>query len=127
MGGVAVKTYSRTQKVRALSSGEAEFYAAVSGATEGLGAAALMADFGWKAVVDLWTDSEACKGLCNRTGLGKVKHMDVQLLWLQDAVRRDRVRLGKVRGDRNPADLMTKHLGRAAIEKNLGKLGFARP
>ena len=99
----------------------------MKGCAEGLGVQALCRDLGLEMDVKLWTDSEACKGICNRTGLGKVKHMDVQLLWLQDAVRRERVRLGKIRGDRNPADLMTKHLGRAAIEKNLGKLGFARP
>ena len=52
--------------------------------------------------------------------------MDVQLLWLQDAVRRERVQLEKVRGDRNPADLMTKHLGGQVIMKNLDRLGFRK-
>ena len=72
------------------------------------------------------TDSSACKGICGRSGLGKIKHLDVQLLWLQDAVRRDRVEMVKIRGDRNPADLMTKHLGSQPISMNLARLGFER-
>ena len=30
----------------------------------------------------------ACMGICGRTGLGKVKHMANQMLWLQDVERR---------------------------------------
>ena len=52
--------------------------------------------------------------------------MDVQLLWLQDAVRRGRVQLAKVRGDKNPADLMTKHLSGQLVIKNLERLGFVK-
>jgi hypothetical protein len=43
--GVAVKHWSRTQKARALSSGEAEYYAIVSGSAEGLGLAPLPPDY----------------------------------------------------------------------------------
>ena len=124
--GVCLKTWSTTQTVVALSSGEAEYYAAVKGSAEGLAIQAYCRDLGLELNVKLLTDSSACKGVCGRTGLGKLKHLDVQLLWLQDAVRREKVWLEKVRGDKNPADLMTKHLSRPAIEKNLGRLGFAR-
>ena len=72
------------------------------------------------------TDSSACKGICARTGLGKIKHLDVQLLWLQDAVRRELVEMVKIRGDRNPADLMTKHLGGQLIASNLARLDFQK-
>ena len=123
--GVCLKTWSTTQTVVALSSGEAEYYAAVKGCAEGLAIQSFCRDLGIQVKVQIWTDSEACKGICNRTGLGKIKHMDVQLLWLQDAVWRERVKLVKVRGDKNPSDLMTKHLSRAAIERNLARLGFA--
>ena len=34
------------------------------------------------------TDSSDCRGICGRTGLGKVKDMAIQMLWLQDVVRR---------------------------------------
>ena len=41
-----MKAWSTTQKVVALSSGEAEYYAAVKGASEGLGFLAGCADLG---------------------------------------------------------------------------------
>ena len=124
--GVCLKTWSTTQTVVALSSGEAEYYASVKRCAGGLAIQSFCRDLGIDVNVQIWTDSEACRGICNRTGLGKIKHMDVQLLWLQDAVRRERVKLGRVRGDKNAADLMTKHVSRVVIEKHLGRLGFTR-
>ena len=88
VGDICVKAWSTTQKVVALSSGEAEYYAAVKGVSEGLGFLAGCADLGiWvdgKVSLRVSTDSSACKGICQRTGLGKIKHIDVALLWLQD-------------------------------------------
>ena len=124
--GTCLKTWSTTQTVVALSSGEAEYYAAVKGCAEALAIQTFCCDLGIEIDVRIWTDSEACKGICGRTGIGKIKHLDVQLLWLQDAVRREKVKLGKIRGDKNPADLMTKHLSRVVIDKNLERLGFKR-
>ena len=124
--GTCLKTWSTTQTVVALSSGEAEYYAAVKGCAEGLAVQSYCRDLGLEVRVRIRTDSSACKGICARTGIGKLKHLDVQLLWLQDAVRRERVELVKVRGDRNPADLMTKHLGSLPIATNLARLGFQK-
>ena len=122
--GACLKTWSTTQTVVALSSGEAEYYAAVKGCAEGLALQSYCRDLGLEVDVRISTDSSACKGICARTGIGKVKHLDVQLLWLQDAVRRAKVEMVKVRGDRNPADLMTKHLGHQTIWMHMFTLGF---
>ena len=80
VGGVALKTWSRTQKTIALSSGEAEFYGMVSGAAEGLGFQSLAADLGWKMAMRLKTDSAAGKGMTGRRGVGKVRHLEIRLL-----------------------------------------------
>ena len=48
VGGIGVKHWSRTQKARALSSGEAEYYAMVTWCAEGLGMQALAEDLDWK-------------------------------------------------------------------------------
>ena len=109
-----------------MSSGEAEYYAAVKGCAEGIAIQSYCRDLGMELNVRIGTDSSACKGICARTGIGKLKHLDVQLLWLQDAVCREKVELVKIRGDRNPADLMTKHLGSQLIASNLARLGFER-
>jgi hypothetical protein len=72
MNGVAVKHWSRTQSTRALSVGEAEYYAVVTGTAEGLGVKALGEDMGMKMRVAVWTDSDACRSVANRRGLGKL-------------------------------------------------------
>ena len=45
---------------------------------------------------------------------------------MQDLVRAKEVRLHKVLGTENPADLMTKPLARAEIDGHLARLGLSR-
>ena len=76
-----------TQSVVALSSGEAEFVSSVRGASFGLGVKSMLEDFGNEVkYVVLFTDSTAAKGMAGRSGLGKVRHLDCGLLWLQNLV-----------------------------------------
>ena len=125
VGDVCLKAWSTTQGVVALSSGEAEYYAAVKGASEGLGFQAACEDLGMgRMTVKILTDSSACKGICQRTGLGKVRHIDVALLWLQDLVRRGRIVMRKIPGSENPADLMTKYLTGVKTALITNGLGF---
>ena len=49
-------------------------------------------------------------GVCQRQGLGKLRHISTQSLWIQDKVRTGAVELRKVRGDINSADLFTKFI-----------------
>lgn len=112
--GVCLRTWSTTQRVVARSSGEAELYAAVRGASEGLGLRSMAQDLGWRWSVRVLTDSSACRGTCG-SGLGRLKHLAVEDLWIQDAV--------KQRSEDNVADLLTKHLARTAIDKHAAKLG----
>jgi hypothetical protein len=49
-------------------------------------------------------------GICTRQGLGKLRHIDTQTLWIQEKVRLKQITLKKVLGDVNPADLLTKFL-----------------
>jgi hypothetical protein len=94
-----------------LSSGEAEFYGVVRAAGAALGQQSLFADLGVSLGVRVWTDSSAAIGICSRQGLGKLRHIDTQALWIQEKVRTRQIILKKVKGDVNPADLLTKHLG----------------
>ena len=57
--GTVVKHWSRTQATRALSTAEAEYYAVVTGAAEGLGMQPMMANLGVTNQVRVWTDSNA--------------------------------------------------------------------
>ena len=61
-GGHCIKTWSKTQALIAKSSGEAELYAVVRGATEALGMATLARDMGKKVEIQLHIDALAAKG-----------------------------------------------------------------
>ena len=106
-GGV-VKTWSSTQATVAQSSGEAEYYAMVRAAAEGIGMQSIMKEMGWDAEIRIRADSSAAKSIASRIGLGKVRHMEVKFLWLQEAVKTKKVEVRKVAGTLNPADVLTK-------------------
>ena len=110
LGKHLIKSWSSTQASVSLSSGEAEFYGVVKAGGTCLGYQSLVRDLGYKLPVRVWTDSTATMGICGRQGLGKLRHIDTQCLWIQQRVRDGTIELVKVRGEDNPADLFTKHL-----------------
>ena len=123
LGGVGIKHWSRTQKARALSSAEAEYYAIVSGTVEGLGVASLLEDLGWKVGIKVWTDSSAAKAAASRRGHGRMRHVELKYLWVQELVRSGRIVLDKVPGVRNVADHLTKGKGVSEVKGLLESVG----
>ena len=124
VGRHAVKHWSSTQASISLSSGEAEFAGVIRGAGQGLGYQALLRDVGVELPLRVWTDSSAAIGICSRQGLGKLRHLDTHTLWVQQAVRTKRIDLRKVPGERNPADLLTKHsISRQHLEELVSLYG----
>ena len=85
-----IKTWSNTQSVVALSSGEAEYYGMVKGASLALGIRSMLSDLAVNLTIRLRTDATAAKGIAARRGLGKVRHIEVNQLWLQDKVQKER-------------------------------------
>jgi hypothetical protein len=124
--GGLVKTWSGTQTIIAQSSGEAEYYALVRAAAEALGLQSIMTDLGWRSTIRLWVDSSAAKAIASRTGLGRVRHMEVKFLWLQQAMRDKKFRLFKIAGKNNPADVGTKPHSWKEIEGLMNKVGVAK-
>ena len=122
--GGLLKSWSTTQGATALSSGEAEFYAAVEGCKEGIGLKALLADLGVTVKVEVIQDSTAAKGTMSRAGIGKIKHLDTGWLWVQDVVRSGIVTLKKINGKVNPADLLTKPKSAAEAARLSSSLGY---
>ena len=120
LSGGVVKAWSKTQGPVALSSGEAEYYAMVKGTLEGIGLQSLARDRGWELELRLFVDSSAAKAIASRKGLGKVRHIEIRHLWLQQAVRDKKVVPRKVLGKESPSDVMTKGLSMIGIEKLLG-------
>ena len=58
-----------------------------------------------------------------RLGIGRVRHLSVSDLWVQQASRRGLVTYHKVAGKDNPADLFTKPLEEETMNKHLRRLG----
>ena len=99
LGQHVLKSWSTTQTVVALSSGEAEYYGIAKGTCEGIGIVGLIEDFsGRRMKINLATDSSAAKGIATRKGVGKVKHLETRTLWVQDQIERGRVKVRKVIG-----------------------------
>lgn len=121
-GKHAIRTWSSTQPSVTFSSGEAEFYGLVKAAGAGLGHQSIMRDFGLTTPVRVWTDSSAALGISTRSGLGKLRHLETHTLWVQKNVGVGAIQVRKVRGDVNPADLFTKHLGSEEKRHQLVKL-----
>ena len=87
LGSHLVKSWSSTQAAISLSSGEAEFYGVVKASGMAFGYQALMEDLGVGLPIRVWTDSSATMGICSRSGLGKLRHVDTRSLWVQQRVR----------------------------------------
>ena len=121
------RSTSTTQAVISLSSGEAEFYSAVKGASVGIGITSLLRDFGvtMPEPIRLRVDSTACLGMAGRKGAGRVRHIHTPCLWIQHAVADGRVVIDKIGGTANPADLGTKSLAKEPIRRILAQCGFA--
>ena len=119
LGEHLIKSWSVTQGVIALSSGEAEYYGIVKGSSVGMGVQSVLGDLNIKCKLQVLTDSSAAKGIASRRGLGKVRHIEVNQLWVQEKVAEGAIELHKIQGDKNLADSLTKHVGREIIDMHM--------
>ena len=116
-GKHCLRTYSVTQKFVTLSSGEAELMALVKATTEAIGLTQLAEGWGLSLRARVLVDSSAALAVTNRKGNGKLRHVRIGHLWVQELAEREEVDFVKVRGTHNPADLLTKHLVGGRIEE----------
>ena len=125
---------STTQNVVALSSGESEYYGLVKTSSRALGLQAPAQDFGVDRAVSVHMGSTACNGVASRRGVGKLRHLHVQVLWVHAAVQETKLNIMKVPGKENCADLGTKRLAlremlecmrRAGLRLEIGRPAIA--
>ena len=69
----------------------------------------MLKDMGINIGIRINTDSSAAKGMANRRGLGKVRHIELTDLWIQDQVAKGRLIIVKISGTDNHSDSLTKH------------------
>ena len=107
-GSHCLAHWSRTQLNVALSSGEAELNAALKGGSELLSLRTLLMELDVPVKVVLYGDSSACCGTVHREGCGRIKHLEIRQLWLQQQIRAGDIDYEKVARQNNPADSMAK-------------------
>ena len=122
ISGANMKHWSRTRKARALSSGQTEYYAIVTGSAGGLGVQSLAIDLGWSFRVIVHTDSSTAKSVAGRRGLGKMRHVELNYLWVQEAVSKGRIRIEKIPGYHNQAGILAKPKERRELGRLLAKV-----
>ena len=69
------------------------------------------------------TDASAAQGISMRTGLGKLRHIDTNQLWVQDKVAKGLLKVTKIHTDVNIADHLTKYLNQNGISRHLNRTG----
>ena len=114
---------SRLQKTVALSSGEAELNAQILGLAEGIGVSNLCREWGLPSELACYSDSSAARGIACRVGVGKMKHLQVKQLWIQEQVRAGRTSVSWISHNINSADALTHHCTEAQMNEHLTRFG----
>ena len=125
-GGHLLSHWSRTQQVISLSSAEAELHALCKAASEGLAVSNMGHEMYLGIPMRLSTDSSAARGIVQRTGVGKVKHLDIKSLWIQERESMGDFTCVKVPRLENWSDLMTHHWSEAEGDKHLAGMAVER-
>ena len=86
-GSHCLKTWSSTQKSITLSSAEAELVAAVKASTELIGSIQMELAWGYTTTGEVYVDSSAALAVVARKGNGKLRHVKVGCLWIQEKQR----------------------------------------
>ena len=79
---------------------------------------------GFDISVRIHSDACAAIGIARRRGLGNIRHLDVEDLWVQQKFRDRGVDLVKVPGIDNPADTLTTYVAADLLNKMLQKVGM---
>ena len=75
----------------------------------------MMCDLGFAIKLVLIIDAKATEHIFHRHGIGKMKHIDVAHLWLQDEVKSNRLKVRRVMSEHNLADIWKKALSNNII------------
>ena len=101
--------------MRALSTGQSEFYAITKGSAHSLHSQAILKGFGVVVEAVVLSDASAGIGIASRQGCGRLKHLEVKWLWVQEKVS-EKALLRKHPAETNIADLATKYLTKHRME-----------
>ena len=125
MNSCLLNSGSHNQGLIALSSAEAETYAATAGACDAL---FLSRCLGYlleaEISIKLLIDNSACRYILSRAGCGRVRHLSTRVLWMQQRVERKELSVGAVLSSENVADIGTKRLSVPTMKYLAHNLGM---
>lgn len=83
-------------------------------------------EFAWKNSgkdlgVVVWVDAQATIGLSFRSGLGRARHIEPGVLWIQVFLGRGECEIRKVSGDNKSVDMLTKPRFRDTLYRHLDR------
>ena len=88
-----------------------------------MGIQSMLRDRGQGSATSLYADSSAALAIAKRKGVGRLRHINVSALWIQDVQDREGAAYTKILGTNSPADLMTKYLARDQSDKHIPTMG----
>ena len=109
-----------------LSSCEAELNSTLKGAIEALNVQPLANSFNDWPSLELRTDASAARGVIMRQGVGKVRHLHVKQLWIEDAVAAGEFQIVKPPRAHNCSDALT-HAWPPADQRFWSEMGLQYP
>jgi hypothetical protein len=105
--------------VLALSSSESEYYSLTTGLQEAMHAKNILVELGLieaeGSPIELLTDSLGAKQAGEKIGALHQRHMELRFHFLKQMVHGGLATISKVKGDENPADMLTKSLCEAKL------------
>jgi hypothetical protein len=123
-----IMSYSRVQATPALSSCESELYALGSAASESLWVAGVIQEaFQLDVIPIIEGDSSSALALASRSGVGRLRHIEIPLLAIQEWTQRKRLMLKKIPTATNVSDIGTKFLTAARTAELADMLGIRFP
>ena len=124
LGGHCLRHWSTTQSTVSLSSAEAELHGISKGCPQALGLRSMARDLGYDFRIHILTDASAAVGIVRRRRLGRIRHLDVTDLWVQEQIRHKELTVEKIARADNLADALTKNLARPLLIKHLGGMNL---
>ena len=83
---------------------------------------ALLEDWGEKYDLAVYNASSAARGIASRRGLGKLRHVQMRYLWIQETITNNDFKLLQIGTKLNTADVCTKPVNRETCEQHMRTL-----
>ena len=99
-------------------------YALTTGVAEGMVTKHLLQEFGHEVIIMNHVDSQSAKAWVSKREVGKMKHVLLEYMYVQDVVEKKLTNLAYINTRQNEADLMTKCHTSQAHKRGCATIGL---